>query len=170
VQTSVQLALPSVAATPVPTTAVLDHAIAALAPSAPANGSVPSMNYREGDHVVLSSSHGREVHAGTTRAHPVIASALSRDHRTGVSPPPDGSLANELSLRGVQSIAPLELSSGNRAIDRSSKDSNHRPSRSARFGYHSQVRAEVLAKNQAIHAKKLIPIKLHDLKEDTKES
>ena len=110
VQAAVLPALPPVHVAPVPTAMIVDHAIAALAPSATAFGPVPSTdsqsdqragraatNYREGHRVIVESkAHGAD-HGRRKLAQQAGSSAHSKDHQETLSSPPDGSLAIQFS-------------------------------------------------------------------------
>jgi hypothetical protein len=167
VQVSATPIVPSVATAPVHATTVLDHAIAALAPNATAGGAEPGAKYREGHEVVVSD---RADEAGLSSGRWAIANDQSRDHRTPVSPAPDGSVASELSLRAAQFIAPLYPASGTRSVDRSSSSSNPRPPRPASFGFHRQVKPEALGKDQATRGRTLITTEHDDSDGESKGS
>jgi len=110
VQTAVQATLPPVHVAPVPSTTVLDYAIAALAPTATAIGPVPSTdsqsdepaspaatNYREGHRVIVESKPSGAAHGRTKVAQQANSSAHSKDHPQALLTPPDGSLAIQFS-------------------------------------------------------------------------
>jgi hypothetical protein len=170
IQVSTRPIIPTIAASPVPATTVLDHAIAALAPNAMAGGAEPGASYREGHDIAVSSSDPRAEEAGLSSGRWAIANDQSKDHRTPVSPALDGSVASELSLRGAQFIAPLYPASGTRSVDRSSSSSNPRPPRSASFGFHRQVKPNAAGKDQATRGRTLIPTNDHDSDGESKGS